>query len=69
MTMEYTVTISKRSGNGRTRDKWRVSCFGLPSDNWNALGSRVSEQMFTNERAARKAAGELATAWNARLLD
>jgi hypothetical protein len=68
MAMEYTVTVSKRSGVRGQRDKWRVSCFGLPSDDWNALGRRVAEQWFTSERAARKSASDLATAWNARLL-
>lgn len=64
--MKYSVSISKqpphRSGG------WRVSCFGLPTDDWNALGRRVAESFHRTEAAARRRASELARAWNAEIL-
>jgi len=70
MAMQYTVTVTdwtqprgyRNSGRG-----WRVRCFGLPDDDWNSLGHTVSETYYRSEKAARKAAAELAKAWNAKL--
>lgn len=72
MAMQYTVTVSDWSkprgyrGSGRG---WRVSCFAMPDDNWNALGQRVAESFHKTEAQARARASELAKAYNARLLD
>ncbi len=67
MTMKYTVTLSKQSQ--RRPVCWRVSCFGMPDDNWNALGQRVSESFHRSESVARKRAAELAQQYGAKLLD
>jgi lauroyl/myristoyl acyltransferase len=66
--MKYTVSVSdwseprgyRNSGRG-----YRVRCFGLPDDNWNAMGQTVFEQFFRTESAAAKAAASLAKQWNA----
>lgn len=66
MTIRYTVTISDRSA---LRQGFRVSCFGLPDDNWNATSRNVAESFHRTRAAALKRAKELAAAWGADLLD
>ena len=69
-TMEYTVTVTdwtqprgyRNSGRG-----WRVRCFGMPTDDWNAMGVTVSEQYYRSEAKARREAAGLARVWNARI--
>ena len=63
--MPYTVTVSNRTD---IRQGWRVSCFALPDDNWNALSRRVHESFHATEKAARKMAARLAKEYNAEVL-
>jgi len=65
MTIRYTVTVSNRTD---IRQGWRVSCFGLPDDDWNALGHRVAESTHRTKAAADKRADELAKAYGAKRL-
>ncbi len=66
----YTVTVTdwtkprgyKNSGRG-----WRVRCFGLPTDNWNAMGQTVSESFYRSEAKARAEAAKLAATWNCKV--
>jgi hypothetical protein len=68
--MHYTVTVTDWTqprgyrGSGRG---WRVRCFGLPDDDFNALGRTVSEQFFRSQSAAVKAAKDLARRYSATL--
>lgn len=70
MAMQYTVTVtdwSERRGYRNSGRGWRVRCFGMPDDDWNALGHTVAETFHRTEAAARKVAAELAKSWNAKL--
>lgn len=71
MTMKYTVTVTDWTQPRGYRDSgrgWRVCCIGLPDDNWNALGTRVFEQFYRTEKAARDAATRVAEQWKAEVL-
>lgn len=63
--LKYTVTVSNRT---IIRQDWRVACFGLPDDDWNALGTRVHESTHRTELAARKEAKRVAAIWSAEVL-
>lgn len=65
MAMQYTVTVSDRTD---IRQGWRVSCFGLPDDDWNARSTRIAESFHRTKAAADKRADELAAAWGAKRL-
>ena len=70
MTMQYTVTVtdwSQPRGYRNSGRGWRVRCFGLPDNDWNAMGHTVSETFHKSESAARKRAAELAKQYDARL--
>ena len=72
MTMHYTVTVTdwtKPRGYRGSGRGWRVSCFGLPDDDSNAMGVRVAEEFIRNEAKARARAAELVRAYGARMLD
>lgn len=70
MAMIYTVTVTdwtqprgyRNSGRG-----WRVRCFAMPDDDWNALSQTVSEAYYRTEAKARREAADLAKVWNATL--
>lgn len=71
MAMTYTVTVTdwtqsrgyRNSGRG-----WRVCCFALPDDDWNALSRTMSESFHRTEAAARKRAAELARQFSAEVM-
>ena len=65
MAIVYTVTVSNRTD---IRQGWRVSCFGLPDDDWNALSRRVHESFHKTEADARKRAAQVAREFNAEVL-
>ena len=70
MSMQYTVTVSdwtQRRGYRNSGRGWRVRCFGLPDDDFNAMGRTVSETYHRTEAAARKEAAKLAETWRATL--
>lgn len=70
MAMQYTVTVTdwtQRRGYRNSGRGWRVRCFGLPDDDWNALGTTVFEQFYRSEDKARREAADLAKTWNATL--
>jgi len=70
MAMQYTVTVTnwtQRRGYRGSGRGWRVRCFGLPDDDFNALGHTVSEQFFRSHVLAVSAARSLARQWNATL--
>jgi hypothetical protein len=72
MTMHYTVTVTdwtKPRGYRGSGRGWRVSCFGLPDDDSNAMGLRVAEEFHRNESKARRRATELARQYDAKVLD
>lgn len=58
----YTVSVSPT----RQRGRFRVRCFALPDDDWNALGRTAYEQTH-NARVARKVAAELAAQYDAEI--
>lgn len=63
MTMRYSVTVSKQP-DGR----YRVACFGLPDDDWNALAHRVHESYHRTRAGADRMAEKIAAQWKAELL-
>jgi hypothetical protein len=68
--MQYTVTVtdwSQRRGYRNSGRGWRVRCFGMPDNDWNALGQTVAESFHRTESSARKRADELVKSYNARL--
>ncbi len=70
MAMRYTVTVtdwSKPRGYRGSGRGWRVRCFGLPDDNWNALGHTMVETFCRTESAARKLAEKLARDYHAEI--
>lgn len=70
--MTYTVTVTdwtqprgyRNSGRG-----WRVRCFGLPENDFNAMGRTVSETFHRTKAAADKQAQKLAAEYNAKIMD
>ena len=71
MTMKYTVTVSDWTQPRGYRDSgrgWRVSCIGMPDDDWNARATRVAETFHRTRAAADKRAKELAASYGARIL-
>lgn len=71
MAMQYTVTVTdwtQRRGYSGSGRGWRVRCFGMPDDDWNALGHTVSESFHRTEAAARKVADQLARDYRAKVL-
>ena len=67
MSMTYSVTVTdwtqQRGYRGSGRG-WRVRCFGLPDDDWNALGQTVFEAFYRTEREAEHQAEILRKQWN-----
>ncbi len=64
--IRYTVTVSNRTAIGQG---WRVSAFGLPDDDWNALGRHVvPASKHRTREAAMKRARELAATFGADLI-
>ena len=69
-TVSYSVTVAdwtERRGYRNSGRGWRVRCFCIPDNDWNALGRTVAEQFFRTEAAARKEAASLAKQYNATL--
>lgn len=65
MALRYTVTVSDRT---QVRQGFRVSCFALPDDDWNAVSRQVAESFHRTRESAMKRARELARTWQAELL-
>jgi hypothetical protein len=68
MTMEYTVSVTDWTEKRGYRDSgrgWRVRCFCLPSDDFNALGHTVFERYYRSEIKARAEAVALAKQYGA----
>lgn len=71
MAIHYTVTVtdwSQPRGYRNSGRGWRVRCFGMPDDDWNAMGRTVAETFHRTEAAARKRAAELVKAYDATVL-
>jgi hypothetical protein len=63
--MRNTVTVSNRTDIGQG---WRVSCFALPDDDWNAVSWKMHESFHATEKQARKMAAQVAQEFNAEVL-
>jgi hypothetical protein len=61
MAMHYTVSTA-HDPHGRG---YRVRCFGLPDDDWNALGHTVYEHTHDHREDAIAAAKSLMAEWSA----
>ena len=60
--LEYTVSVSDYADRGHG---YRVRCFGLPRDDWNALGTTVYEAYHRTRASAKTKAIELMRDWRA----
>lgn len=71
MAYQYTVTVTdwtqSRGYRGSGRG-WRVRCFGLPDDDFNAMGHTVAESFHRTEAAAIRQANDLAQQYRAKVL-
>ena len=66
--MKYTVTVTdwtERRGYRGSGRGWRVRCFGMPSDDWNALGVTMAESFHRTKAAADRQAKALAESYGA----
>lgn len=71
MAMNYSITVTdwtERRGYQNSGRGWRVRCFGLPDDDWNAMGHTVSETYHRTEAAARREAARLARDYGAEVV-
>jgi hypothetical protein len=71
MPIRYSVSVTdwtSARGYANSGRGWRVRCFGMRDDDWNAPAITVYESFFPTESEARDVATAQAQIWAASLL-